>query len=545
MTKPLKIVMAQLNFLVGDIEGNTQKIITKLQQARDELDADLVVFPELAITGYPPEDLLFRKGFYTRVNDAVANLKKAVTGIEVIVGYPWRDEEGQCYNSVAHLREHEIVTHVYKHYLPNYGVFDEMRYFKAGTEVGLSSIHGMPIALSVCEDMWYESVMAQAKAAGAKLMISINASPFDMNKPFIRQEIMSQRAIEGGMPLIYVNTVGGQDELVFDGGSMAISADGNVHHLAPLFVETLEPVLIADGKIISEQLSPPMSDEARIYEALVLGVRDYILKNGFKGAVIGLSGGIDSALTIAIAVDAIGAENVSGFSMPSRYTAKLSVDAAREESEILGTSYRVIDIEPMYQAFLNSIQQTFPDRPANVTEENLQARVRGTLLMAVSNKTGAIVLSTGNKSELAVGYATLYGDMVGGFCMLKDIPKTWVYRLCHYRNSISYVIPQVVIDRRPTAELAANQFDDDTLPPYPILDAILELYIEKDASLEDIIAAGFDKETALKVIRMVEHNEYKRRQSPVGVRVTAKAFGRDRRYPITSGYNKYYEGEPS
>lgn len=541
MSNSLTIVMAQLNFFVGDIEGNTSKIIAHVQRARDELKGDVVVFPELAITGYPPEDLLLRPGLYSRVNAALQKLTDTIKGIDVIVGFPWRDENNNRYNALAHIQNQKIITLYYKKALPNYSVFDEERYFTSGEKVGITTIKNIRVALSICEDLWVPEVMAAAKSEKAQLMISINASPFDMHKREIREETMAKRAQEGNMPIIYVNTVGGQDELVFDGGSMAINSDGNVEHHAPFYEELLEVVQISGEqtlKITSARLAPPMSLEARIYQALVLGLRDYIIKNGFDSVVIGLSGGIDSALTLVLAVDAIGANHVEALLMPSRYTAEISITAAQELADIVGVKNRIISIEPMFQAALESLATQFAGLPPDSTEENIQARVRGTLLMAVSNKSHAIVISTGNKSELSVGYCTLYGDMVGGFAALKDIPKTWVYRLSHYRNSLSKVIPQIIIDRPPTAELAKNQFDQDTLPPYDILDEILELYIEQDETWENIVAKGFDKETVLKVIRMIDRNEYKRRQAPVGVRVTQKAFGRDRRYPITSGFTR-------
>ncbi len=531
--------MAQLNFLVGDIEGNAAKIIAHIQRARDDFKGDVVIFPELAITGYPPEDLLLRPGLYSRVRDALNKITLQATGIDVIVGFPWLDEDNSRYNALAHIQDQKIITFYYKQELPNYSVFDEERYFSAGNTVGITTIKNVRIALSICEDLWFPRVMEKAKSENAQLMISINASPFDMHKREIREEIMAKRAQEGNMPIVYVNTVGGQDELVFDGGSMALNPNGTVQHHAPFYEEILEVVqLSGEGSlsITSARQAPPMSVEARIYNALVLGTRDYIAKNGFNSVVIGLSGGIDSALTLVIAADAIGADHVEALLMPSRYTAEISITSAQELATNLGIKNHLISIEPMFQAALDSLATEFAGLPPDITEENIQARVRGTILMAVSNKSRAIVLSTGNKSELSVGYCTLYGDMVGGFAVLKDIPKTWVYRLVDYRNNLNKVIPQIIVDRPPTAELANNQLDQDVLPPYPILDAILELYIEQDETWENIVAKGYDKNTVLKVIRMIDRNEYKRRQAPVGVRVTQRAFGRDRRYPITSGF---------
>ncbi|MCK4607939.1 MAG: NAD+ synthase [Gammaproteobacteria bacterium] len=539
MSDKLRIAIAQLNLMVGDIEGNAQKIIAYALKARDELHAEMVIFPELALTGYPPEDLLLRPALYRRVKSALQQIMEMVTDIHIIVGYPEQDQNG-CYNQAAILYNHKIVATYRKQQLPNYGVFDEKRYFQPGDNACIADIHGIKIALTICEDLWIPSSMLQASAAGAALMISINASPFDTHKMFAREKTMSLRAKEGKMPIIYVNCVGGQDELVFDGGSMVINAEGNITEHADFFKETLIPV---DFKINANHLDPVSKKtlavsylEQRIYDALVLGVRDYIEKNHFPGAIIGLSGGIDSALTLAIAVDAIGKDRVEAVSMPSRYNSAISLEDAKLEADALGIQHTTISIEPLFKSCLSSLAPEFAGLPTDVTEENLQARCRAILLMAISNKKGAIVLSTGNKSEIAVGYSTLYGDMVGGFCVLKDVPKTMVFRLAKYRNQESLVIPNRVITRPPSAELADNQTDQDTLPPYPVLDKILERYVELDESLETIVAAGFARDVVQKVLRMVDRNEYKRRQAPPGVKITAKAFGRDRRYPITSGY---------
>ncbi len=540
MKENIRIAIGQLNFLVGDIEDNADKVIENSIKARDELNADLVVFPELALTGYPPEDLLLRPALYKRVKKALKKIQQTVNGIYIILGFPGQTKEGR-YNQAALIYNKKIIAEYKKQCLPNYGVFDENRYFQAGTLPCVVNVYGVNIAVTICEDLWFPEPMAQAAQVSAQLMISINASPFDMYKPFIREKIMSKRAREGKMPIIYANMVGGQDELVFDGGSMVLNAKGEVVQHSVFFKEALIPI---DFKInaylkpmVEKTLAIPHTEE-RVYRALVLGVNDYVKKNYFPGAIIGLSGGIDSALTLAIAVDALGKDCVQAVSMPSRYTSDMSMEDAKLEAKALGVKHTIIPIEPMFKASLKSLAKEFKELPADVTEENLQARCRAILLMALSNKTGSIVLSTGNKSEMAVGYATLYGDMVGGFCVLKDVPKTMVYRLAKYRNKISSVIPKRVIDRPPSAELAAGQLDQDSLPPYDILDAILERYVEKDQSVRKIVAAGFNKDVVLKVINMVNRNEYKRRQGPPGVKVTARAFGRDRRYPITSGYYK-------
>lgn len=544
MKNKLRIVLAQLNFLVGDIEGNTQKIIANAIKARDELKANVIVFPELTLTSYPPEDLLLRPDLYRRVNTALQILAREITGIDIIVGYP-ECHANQHFNAACLIRDGKIIGQYRKQHLPNYGVFDEKRYFTQGSTPCIVEIQNIRIAITICEDLWYPEPMAQAIAAKANLIISINASPFHKEKFLEREAIMTQRVKEGKIPLLYVNLVGGQDELVFDGGSFAIDSETKIAAHADFFVEQLLPIDIDINKNHSCALkhtplpSKPITEKL-VYDALVLGVRDYIEKNHFPSVVIGLSGGIDSALTLAIAVDAIGKERVEVILMPSRYTAEISVIDAKKQADIMGVKYSIISIEPIFQAFLASLADEFSSYSPDTTEENLQARCRGTLLMAISNKKGALVLSTGNKSETAVGYSTLYGDMAGGFCMLKDVLKTWVYRLAHYRNSLSAtpIIPQRTIERAPSAELALNQKDEDSLPPYPILDEILQRYIVKDEDYTTIVAAGFEATTVEKVIKMVDRNEYKRRQAPPGVRISLRAFGRDRRYPITSGFGK-------
>ncbi|SEL45442.1 NAD+ synthase (glutamine-hydrolysing) [Atopomonas hussainii] len=538
MTDTLRIVMAQLNLHVGDVHGNLARLIAAAQQARDEQHADVIVFPELALSGYPPEDLLLRSSMQRRIERALHELAQAVSGIYMVVGYPWVDGELR-YNAAAVLADGQILASYYKQKLPNYQVFDEKRYFSAGSEPCVLEVKGVPVALTICEDIWFAEPMAQAKAAGAQLMLSLNASPFHLDKQSEREAMLAERAREGGMPIVYVNQVGGQDELVFDGGSLLMSAEGEVLQRCPAFVAGLFPVDLRVAERVTAlpgKCAELPALEASVYQALVTGVRDYVEKNRFKGVVLGLSGGIDSALTLAVAVDALGAERVEAVMMPYHYTAQMSLDDAAEEARLLNVTYRVLPIADMVEAFQATLAPVFEGLGRDTTEENLQARCRGTLLMAISNKKGYLVLTTGNKSEMAVGYATLYGDMAGGFDVLKDVPKTLVFRLCEYRNSLGAVIPQRVIDRPPSAELSPDQKDEDSLPPYPVLDEILKLYIEYDLSADAIVAEGFDEDVVRKVVRLVDLNEYKRRQAAVGPRVTQRGFGRDRRYPITSGW---------
>ncbi|MFN2308128.1 MAG: NAD+ synthase [Gammaproteobacteria bacterium] len=534
----LRFVMAQIDLLVGDVRGNMQQVIAAAIRARDELHAHAVLFPELALTGYPPEDLLLRPGLQMHVLAALERIKQQVRGIHVIVGHP-HTATGGLYNAASVIRDGQIVATAHKQHLPNYSVFDEKRYFSAGRESCVVDIGGVPFGLTLCEDIWDPGPARQAKAAGARCLLNLNASPFHAGKGDEREAVVRDRVRETGLPLLYLNLVGGQDELVFDGESFVMDAAGQVTQRAPACVEGLFPVDLDIGAAVVPRpgaCAARPSLEAGVYQVLVLGVRDYIRKNGFQGAVIGLSGGIDSALTLAIAVDAIGAAQVEAVMMPSRYTADISVEDARTQARALGVSYRNIPIEGVFRAFLDALEDTFEGLPADVTEENIQARARGVILMAISNKLGKILLTTGNKSEVAVGYATLYGDMAGGFAPIKDCPKTLVYRLADYRNTQGEVIPRRVIERAPSAELRPDQKDADSLPPYPVLDAILEGYVERDHSPEELIAAGFDPAIVRRVVWMVDRNEYKRRQAPPGVRITRRAFGRDRRYPITSGY---------
>ena len=541
----LRIVMAQLDFLVGDISGNAERIVAAARRARDELAADCIVFPELALTGYPPEDLLLRPAFAEHALESLQGLCHAIEGIDVLLGLPY--QEGRAmYNAACLVRDGRVLGRYHKHLLPNYSVFDEKRYFTPGRKPLVVNIKGVPVGVTICEDVWQPEPVAESVAAGARLVINLNASPYHIDKGREREEVVSQRVRECGVPLVYVNLVGGQDELVFDGESFVMAADGRLAQRGPSCREALLAVDFdcdAGGVVVPRpaEVVPPPPPAEEIYQAIVLGVRDYIEKNSFPGVVLGLSGGIDSALTLAIAVDAIGAERVEAVMMPSRYTAQMSVDDARAQCEALAVEHRLISIEPPFQAFLASLQDAFAGAPADTTEENIQARCRGIILMAISNKKRKMVLTTGNKSELAVGYATLYGDMAGGFAPLKDVPKTLVYRLAEYRNGVAAVIPRRVLERPPSAELAPDQKDEDSLPPYEILDPILALYIEEDRSPAEIIAAGFPPETVRRVVAMVNRNEYKRRQAPPGVRITRRAFGRDRRYPITSGWREEVE----
>lgn len=536
----LTIVVAQINLLVGDINNNTQRIIREARQAKQQQDADIVLFPELAVCGYPPEDLLLRPGFYRRCQEALETIVDAAIDTVLVVGYPETDGT-HYYNRLAVIDRGKIIATYTKQALPNYTVFDEMRYFTPGDQPCVVKINGIQVGFVICEDLWHADAANQSAKAGAQILLSPNASPYDRNKVRSREMTLTQRVTETGVPIVYANLVGGQDELVFDGGSMVINADGERCQQAAYFKEDHMVVEVIGKKalqILSQPLPKRFSEEETIYQALVLGVRDYIEKNHFPGAVLGLSGGIDSALTLAIAVDALGADRVQTLMMPTRYTADMSVDDAQQQAEIMGVQHRVIAIEKIFSQFLSDLAPIFNDLPVDTTEENLQARIRGMLLMAVSNKTGSIVLTTGNKSEMSVGYATLYGDMAGGFCVLKDIPKTLVYRLAKYRNQRELVIPERVIEREPSAELRDNQKDQDSLPPYPVLDEILRLYIEEDADPVNICAAGLDKATVEKVVQLVDRNEYKRRQAPIGIRTTERAFGKDRRYPITSGYSR-------
>jgi NAD+ synthase (glutamine-hydrolysing) len=536
---PLKLILSQVNTLVGDIPGNTARVIQGAKAALEQGDVDVVLFPELTLTGYPPEDLLLRPSLDIRIQRALDEIEAANLPLTLVIGYP-RRRDGKLYNMAGVIQGGKLVAEYAKQCLPNYQVFDEKRYFETGDKPCVFDLKGIPTALSVCEDIWFPEPMAQAKAAGAKLMLNLNASPYHQGKQREREAVVAGRAREGDMPVVYTNLVGAQDELVFDGSSVVVDAAGKTCFRAPAFDEGQFAVELSwDGQQVSvpaQTLEDIPDNLAAVYQALVIGIRDYVNKNRFPGVVLGLSGGIDSALTLALAVDALGAQRVEAVMMPFRYTSDLSKNDAAEEASRLGVRYRSISIEPMYEAFMAGLADEFVGMKRDATEENLQARCRGVLLMAISNKKGYLVLTTGNKSEMAVGYSTLYGDMAGGFDALKDVPKTLVFALSRYRNSISPVIPETVITRPPSAELAPDQKDEDSLPPYDILDQILALYIEEDLSAEAIIARGFNREQVERVVRLVDINEYKRRQAPIGVRISKRGFGRDRRYPITSGW---------
>lgn len=498
-----------------------------------------MVFPELTLSGYPPEDLLHRRDFLEEVLNTLIELAAQVSGITAVVGFP-ESGPGLPYNSAAVIRDGNIETVYRKQKLPNYGVFDEYRYFSPGKDCCLFELKGVPVAITICEDVWHQGPVEHSAAQGGRLLLNLNASPFQAGKAGDRLAVVRERLVVAGIPLVYVNLVGGQDELVFDGASFVMSATGEIIHKAPWFKESLSVVEFDDstGSLVAlpSASAEPLTEIASIYAALQTGIRDYVEKNNFKGALLGLSGGIDSALTLALAVDALGPDRVEAILMPSRYTADMSVEDAVRQAETMACQYRLIPIEPAFNAFLGMLEESFRGLPPDTTEENIQARCRGIILMAFSNKSGRILLTTGNKSEMSVGYATLYGDMAGGFAPLKDVPKMLVYSLAEYRNSLSPVIPLRVIERPPSAELRPDQTDQDSLPPYPVLDAILESYVELDLSVADIIAAGYPEEEVRRVVRMVDRNEYKRRQAPPGVKISKRAFGRDRRYPMTSGF---------
>jgi NAD+ synthase (glutamine-hydrolysing) len=542
MSDSFKIALAQLNLLVGDVHGNATRVIAATRRARSELGADLVLFPELTLSGYPPEDLLFHRGFRRQIEMALERVRQETQDASVVVGFPEYTRAG-IYNSAALLSGGTVAAIHRKAELPNYKVFDEKRYFQPGAQPTVVDLQGFRVGLLICEDIWEPESTQLARSDGAELLVVINASPYELHKQREREDIARIRARDVGLPLAYVNIMGAQDELVFEGNSFVMDADGRVVMRAPAYEEGIFPIEFVRqgrGKVTPKpgNIAPELSDEASVYGALVLGVRDYVNKHGFPGVVMGLSGGVDSALTLAIAVDALGADRVHAVMMPSRYTSDMSLHDAQEEAQILGVKYSTLSIENMFEATLATLKSEFAGRPPDASEENIQSRCRMLLLMGISNKTGKMLLTTGNKSEMAVGYATLYGDMAGGFAPIKDCSKLLVYRLAAYRNSLGRVIPQRVIDRPPSAELRHEQKDSDSLPPYDVLDSILEAFIEEDLSVDELEARGFDRATVARVLDMVKRNEYKRRQAPPGVRVSRRAFGRDWRYPITNGYRR-------
>lgn len=536
MSRKLKLAMAQLNWVVGDIEGNCERMLSTVK-AQEE--ADLVMFSELALCGYSPEDLLFRPDFQQRCETQLTRLEQASKKTAIVVGHPWW-QNGKLYNALSFFYKGELQARYFKQQLPNYGVFDEKRYFQQGNERCVVPFKGYHLGLLICEDIWINEPIDALKQAGADLVLSINASPYNREKPHVRTQLIKEHCQRTHLPVIYLNQIGGQDELVFDGCSKVFDERGTITHRLAAFDEQTAVVELDELTIIPMvDPAPELSPLAQVYQALVLATRDYVTKNGFKGAILGLSGGIDSGLTVAIAADALGKESVQAVMMPFRYTSEMSIHDAKEQADLLGIEFDTVSIEPMFDAFMAQLAPMFKDTAADTTEENLQARCRAVILMAMSNKRRRLVLTTSNKSESAVGYSTLYGDMAGGFDVLKDVPKTLVFELSKYRNTLSPAIPQRVIDRPPSAELAPGQTDQDNLPPYDILDAILEGYVEQDKSVSDLVAAGFDEATVRKVIKLVDINEYKRRQAPVGPRITSRNFGKDRRYPITSGFGRH------
>jgi NAD+ synthase (glutamine-hydrolysing) len=578
----LRVGLAQINTTIGDLEGNARKVLDYVERAR-ALAVDVVCFPELTVTGYPPEDLLLRPGFIEDNVQALRALAGGCAGITAVVGFVDLEAE-DIYNAAAVIHDGKVVSIYRKQRLPNYGVFDEMRYFRAADECPVYTIAGAGVGVNICEDIWFPGDPTRAQAfGGAQVILNINGSPYHSGKRRLREEMLAGRARDYGVHVCYTNQVGGQDELVFDGGSMVLNAEGRLAARAAMFEEELlvcdldvEEVLrahlhdprqreerdtdearrevrrvhlsdapfVADKPAAAPRLAPEPEHEAEVYAALVLGTRDYLHKTGFTQALVGLSGGIDSSLVAAVAVDALGAENVTGVSMPSRYSSEGSIRDAQELADNLGVRMVIVPIEPAHAAYLEMLERPFQELdggPAGTAEENIQARIRGNVIMALSNKFGWIVLTTGNKSEFATGYCTLYGDMSGGFAVIKDVPKTLVYRLARYRNTLGKrpAIPESVFTKPPSAELKPGQLDQDTLPPYAVLDPILEEYVEKDRSVQDIVAMGYDYETVARVVRMVNRNEYKRRQSPPGVKITPRAFGRDRRLPIANRYEGF------
>jgi NAD+ synthase (glutamine-hydrolysing) len=538
----MKLAIAQINCTVGDLGGNTRKILDYANQAKNA-GARLVVTPELALSGYPPEDLLLRAGFRHACQKALTELAGKISGITVVVGHPHLAAD-KLYNAASVICNGKIIATYLKNLLPNDTVFDERRYFEPGFRPCVFELDGIRFGINICQDIWQEGSATRAREAGAEVLLVLNASPYHMNKQALRYDLVRKRINETGLSIVYANLIGGQDELIFDGASFAMNARGDVTHQFDALVETLGVLELKGAAPVTTKIAPLESLEANVYKALCLGVKDYIGKNRIPSVLLGLSGGVDSALTMTIAVDALGADKVKAVMMPSQFTTDISLLDARAMAQTLGVRYTEFPIEPVFEEFKDTLAREFAALPhsdvPDLTEENLQARIRGTLLMALSNKSGAIVLITGNKSETAVGYSTLYGDMAGGFAVLKDVTKTMVYRLCQYRNRSGKVIPDRVLSRAPSAELRPDQTDQDSLPPYAVLDAILEEYVEHDTALEEILRMGYDERDARRVVHLIRQNEYKRRQSPPGIRVTSRGFGKDWRYPITARYQDQF-----
>ena len=539
MKNKISIVLAQLDLAVGDISGNTKLIIDSCEKAKNQHNADLILFPELSISGYPPEDLLLHSGFKRRINDALNSIKDEVAGISALIGFPDYNDDS-IYNACAVFRDKEEIVKYRKEALPNYSVFDEKRYFTSDEQPTVFELKGKKIGINICEDIWHKSAAMKAKESGADLIIVINGSPYEKDGQSKRENIVKQRALQTDLPIVYLNMIGGQDELVFDGASFVMSKNGEIKYRATSFEESMDlfefDLINNECVPIKSNISSKLSVAESVYKALVRGTKDYIEKHKFSGVVMGLSGGIDSALTLSIACDAIGSDKVRAVMMPYLFTSAMSLEDAQCQADTLNIKYDILPISSLYDSTVDLLQPIFLNSEKDSTEENIQSRARGLLLMAISNKTGSMLLTTGNKSEMAVGYATLYGDMAGGFAPIKDCTKTMVKKLAKYRNTISEVIPNRVIEREPSAELRENQHDSDSLPPYDVLDPILEAFIEEDLSVEEIVERGFERETVTSILEMVKRNEYKRRQAPPGVRISNRAFGRDWRYPITSGY---------
>jgi len=539
MSSHVRVAVAQINCTVGDLPGNVRKIAQFADRAASA-GADVLVTSELALSGYPPEDLLLRRAFYEACDEALMRLAGELAqypDLHVVVGHPMA-REGQHFNAASLLRQGVVMGTYFKHDLPNYDVFDEQRYFTPDNRPFVFEVKGTRFGVNICEDTWFSYAPECARAAGAQILLVPNGSPFHLGKQATRLEVMRTHVSLNGLALVYVNQVGGQDELVFDGASFVLDAHGVLAAVAPQFQEHLLVVDFDGAEPRAQTCVAPAPLEAQVYSALTLGLRDYLDKNDFPGAIVGLSGGVDSALTLAVACDALGAERVRAVMMPSQFTAEMSWLDARQLARNLGVSYEELPIKPAFDAVLSALARPFRGAPWDAAEENIQARIRGMLLMGLSNKSGSIVLTTGNKSEMAVGYCTLYGDMAGGFAVIKDLLKTMVYSVARYRNRISPVIPERILTRAPSAELRPDQTDQDSLPPYETLDAIIELYMEQGASIGEIVATGLPESEVRRVIGMIRASEYKRRQSPVGIRITHRGFGRDWRYPITNRFRE-------